>query len=436
MVFTRRRWLLVALALAAIALVELVVDTIFDPLLPFPANTLVVVAVIAFVGALGAFVAFRSIDQLAAVLRQRNAELQASDAAARALYRVSISLATMTDLDDILRAVVDDARSLLSADVALLVLFRSDATLRLAASSGPADVFAPAGDQPGSDFRRFVRASAIRSHLAAPVQRGGRSIGTLAVGSADERSYKVDAVEILASLASQAAVAIENDRLAAQLRELAIRRERERIAREMHDGLAQVLGYVNTKSQAVEELLAAGRTEAARTQLDQLAAAARSVYVDVREAILGLTSPVAPESGLVGAIEEYARRFSEASKLATVVEASPSARAAQLAPEAQAQAFRIVQEALTNVRKHASALLARITLDTADDQLVLVVQDNGRGIRPGARDMGAPGEWPRYGIEAMRGRAAALGGTIDISWAEPGTRLELRVPLATTLEVG
>jgi signal transduction histidine kinase len=432
MMLSRRRWLVVALALVAIALVELAVDTVLDPLLPFPASTLLVMATIAIAGVAGAVLAFRSIDQLASTLHQRNAELQASDAAARALYRVSISLATMTNLEDILRAVVDNARTLLAADVALLVLFRSDATLWLAASSGSPEAFAPAGDLAGTDFRRFVHARVIRSHLAAPVQRAGKSIGTLAVGSADERAYAVDAVEILASLASQAAVAIENDHLAEQLRELAIRRERERIAREMHDGLAQVLGYVNTKSQAVEELLAGGRVDAARAQLDQLAEAARSVYVDVREAILGLTSPIAPARGLVGAIEEYARRFSEASKLVTVVEASPAARAATVAPEAQAQAFRIVQEALTNVRKHASALLARITLDVDGGSLLVTVQDDGRGI---GREWMESGEWPRYGVKSMRERATALGGTIDIRPTNPGTCVELRVPLAATLEV-
>ena len=433
MMFSRRRWLLVALAVAAIASVERVVDMILDPLLPFPSNTLMVVTAIALVAVIGAVLAFRSIDRLAAALHERNTELETSVASARALYRVSISLSTLTDLDEMLQAVVDNARSLLAADVALLVLYRSDAMLRLAARSGTPESFSVAGDLEGSDFRRYVSAAAARSHLAAPLQRAGRSIGTLAVGSAGERAYAVDAVEILASLASQAAVAIENDRLAGQLRELAIRGERERIAREMHDGLAQVLGYVNTKSQAVEELLAAGRTDVARAQLAELAAAARSVYVDVREAILGLTSPIAPERGLVGAIEEYARRFSEASKLVTSVDASEAARDVRLAPEVQAQAFRIVQEALTNVRKHAAALRAWIKLDAERDALLVIVQDDGRGIE---LDVEESGEWPHFGIKAMRERAVALGGTVEIVRTEPGTRLELHVPLRAALEVG
>ena len=109
--------------------------------------------------------------------------------------------------------------------------------------------------------------------------------------------------------------------------------ERERIAREMHDGLAQVLGYVNIKSQAIEELLLLGRTEEARGLLAELAAAARSIYVDVREAILGLRSPVVPGVGLIASVEEYADRFAEASKIVVRVDASAAARRLDLGPE-------------------------------------------------------------------------------------------------------
>jgi signal transduction histidine kinase len=311
--------------------------------------------------------------------------------------------------------------------VALLVLMRSDATPRLAATSGPPDAFSPTGTLQGSDFRRFVDPELLQAVLAAPIQRGAASIGTLVVGARTPRAYGVSAVETMASLASQAAIAIENDRLMGQLRELAVRGERERIAREMHDGLAQVLGYVNTKSQAVEELLAAGRIDAARNQLRELAAAARSVYVDVREAILGLTSPIAPERGLVGAVEEYARRFSEASKLVVMVDASDATNDVRLTPEVQAQTFRILQEALTNVRKHAAAHRVRVSLDVADDQLRVRVDDDGRGMSE-ADDVGG---WPRYGLTSMRERAAGMGGSIELMPQPHGTRVELRVPLAT-----
>ena len=116
-----------------------------------------------------------------------------------------------------------------------------------------------------------------------------------------------------------------------------------------------MLAYVNTKSQAVEELLATGRIDDARAQLEQLAAAARSLYVDVRETILGLRGPIPAEHGLIEALSGYTGRFAEASKLAVVFEASDAARSARASAEVEAEVFRIVQEALTNVRKHAAA---------------------------------------------------------------------------------
>ena len=431
--FTRSRWLLVVIALVVIALVELVSDSILDPVVPFPADTFLVMGVIAAVGLLGVTIAFRSIDRLAAQLRERNAELEASNATTRALHRVSLAVTTLSDLDAILQTIVDSARDLLEGDVALLVLARSDGTLRLAASSGPDTSFDPGGSLPGADFRRFVRDDLTRTHLAAAVRRGGHSIGTLAVGSRSERAYAVDAVETLASLAGQAAIAIERDRLQRELRELAIRAERERIAREMHDGLAQVLGYVNTKSQAVAELLAAGSIDGARLQLAELSAAARSVYVDVREAILGLNSPISPDHDLVDAIESYAVAFSAASKLVTTVAADDAARRLRLAPASEAQVFRIVQEALTNIRKHAAARRALVSVDLGDGDLVVAVEDDGRGLRP---DRDTPTGWPTYGLQAMRERAAAMGGTIELdSRTGGGSRLELRVPLASALEV-
>lgn len=434
-----RRWLLVLVLLAVVGVVEVSSDSLLDAALPFPLDTLVVMTVITFATLVGASVAFRRVDRLASTLQQRNAELEARHRSADALHRVSMALGALPELQAILDAVVDNARRLLDADVALLVLTRADGLAGLQATSGKPGVAGPAdfdrsGGGPGSDFRQFVRPELLRSQLAAPLRRGGRTIGTLAVGSLSERDYGVDAIEILASLASQAAIAVENDRLQRELRELAIRGERERIAREMHDGLAQVLGYVNTKSQAVEELLAAGRVDEARSHLAELATAARSVYVDVREAILGLTSPIVPERGLVGALEEYAQRYSEASKLVAVVVADAPARELALPPQVQAQLYRIVQEALTNVRKHAAAQRACVELSIDGDALRITVDDDGRGFDPGASESSA---WPHFGVRTMRERAESLGGAFELApRPDGGTRLRLALPLPRVLETG
>jgi signal transduction histidine kinase len=422
------RWLFVVAPVVAVGVIELVSDSLLDTMFPFPFDTVLVVALVGVLAWVFSSVAFRRIDRLSAELRARNADLERRAASARALHRVSVAIAALADLDEILRAIVDQARERLDVDVAILLAFSPDGAAYVAAASGPADGIDRAGGFPGTEVARFVRPDLATARLEAPLQRAGETIGILMVGSRLQRGFEVDEVETLSSLANQAAIAIENARLQARLRELAVVAERERIAREMHDGLAQVLGYVNTKSQAVEELLAAGRTDDARDLLAELAAAARSIYVDVREAILGLRSPVVPGVGLVAAVEDYAARFAEASKIAVRVEAADAARRLDLAPNVEAQVFRVVQEALTNVRKHSGAGRAQVEFSVHDGRFEVVIGDDGHGIGtvPPATDR------PRYGIRAMRERADSIGATVE--WTSPpngGCQVSIAVAVAT-----
>jgi signal transduction histidine kinase len=427
-VFDRLRWWTILIPALVVGAIELVSDSFLDEYLSFPWDTLIVVAAVGALWLVYWRLAIERVHVLGTALQQRNAELEQRNATSRALHHVSVAITALADLDEVVQAVVDQARTLLAADVALLLLTGADGEVGLRAWSGAPGVVDATGSGPGPDALRFVSGDVARVQLAAPLQRGGQTIGLLFVGCRLARGFDVDDVETLSSLANQAAIALENARLQGRLRELAVVAERERIAREMHDGLAQVLGYVNTKSQAVETLLEAGRTADARSHLAELSAAARSVYVDVREAILGLRSPIRPEVGLVGAIEEYARRFADASKLAVAVDASPAARTAELSPDVEAQVFRIVQEVLTNVRKHAGARRATLTLAIEHGGLVLTVADDGRGIAPAADTLG---DWPHYGLVAIRERAGSIGATVAWTLEEPGggTRVRLDVPL-------
>ena len=409
---SKLRWSLIAMPVLLVGLLEIVSDSILDQVLPTPFDVLVIPSGVLIVSLILGRIAFRRIDRLSDSLTERNVTLQRRNAALQALRRFGMKTTTLVRSDEILRAVVGDARILLEADAAFVTLVAPDGSEQIAIVDGDPKV--------GS------------ARLVAPLQRGPATIGNLEVGSRPGRRYGPEDFELLSALAAQAAVALENVRLQRELRELAIKGERDRIAHEMHDGLAQVLGYVNTKAQAVEELLSAGKTQRAQQQLTELSAAARSVYVDVREAILGLSSPIVPERGLVGALEEYAARFSEASKLVTHVEASPPARAVQLPPEIQAQVFRIVQEGLTNIRKHALAGRARVEVDAHDRELVLLVEDDGAGFDPQAS---GPEDWPRYGMRAIRERAASVGGSV--SWStEPGVGTVLRLSVPIGLAVG
>jgi signal transduction histidine kinase len=442
---SRDRWLLIGLPALTVGLIEALSDTLLDPLLPFPGDAILVALVVLVLTILlsGAF--YRRIDALGAAVSARNRALEQRATSAAAMHRVSVAIAALADLRSILDAIAEHARTLSGADVAVILLVDVGGRLRRAAASGPvregdeaAGGAAVAGTPDGStaaraaldpdEVLRFLPPDLATSRLASALNRGPETIGLLAVGSRAARSFDADTVETLASLANQASIAIENARLQARLRELAVETERERIAREMHDGLAQVLGYVSTKSQAADELLASGRVAEARGQLAELTAAARSIYVDVREAILGLRSPITPELGLIGAIEDYAVRFAEASKLAVSVDVGADVDAAGLGPETEAQIFRIVQESLTNVRKHAAAGRVVVHLRRIGDELVIELVDDGRGFdRPSPAP---PSDWPHYGQAAMRERADAIGA--HIAWgtsATGGGSLRLAVPL-------
>jgi len=433
----RRRWLVVAAAVLLVGAVEALSDTALDAVLPFPFHALLPVAVVAALGGAGAWLAFRQIDTLTRDLRERNEVLEARNDVLRAVYDISLAVTRQADPDETIAAIVDHARKLLRADGALLALDGPGGELRLRAAKAAPGVLV--GDEPAGvgvmapaedDLGCFLK-TGYEIRLTAPVGHGENRVGVLGVAFVCGLSRHFDAVDLetLSALATQAGLTLEAARLQGELRRVAIQGERERIAREMHDGLAQVLGYVNTKSQAVEELLAAGRVPEARRQLAELAAAARSVYVDVREAILSLAAPALPYRGVAAALEEYAAAYAESSKLAVRFKASPEAAGAELSAAAQAEVFSIAREALTNVRKHARAQRVTVGLSLKAEELVLRVTDDGVGFEADVLAVG-PERWPHFGLAGMRERAESVGGSV-VWHSRPGagTEVELHVPV-------
>ena len=203
----------------------------------------------------------------------------------------------------------------------------------------------------------------------------------------------------------------------------AVSAERLRIAQEMHDGLAQVLASVNTKAQAVREHLKQGRTEEATKHLDQLAAAAREIYTDTRESIIGLRSAAAPGATMADALRESVDSWEAQSGIACRLHLKSDLR---LSAGAELQVLRIVQEALANVRKHSKARHVDVRVEQVDSRVRITVEDDGVGFtRPGS----AAPELPRFGLSAMRERAESVGGSFQLdSTPGAGTRVTLEVP--------
>jgi signal transduction histidine kinase len=209
------------------------------------------------------------------------------------------------------------------------------------------------------------------------------------------------------------------------VREHAIVEERKRIARELHDGLSQLLGYVNTKAIATRLLLQNEKIDAAEEQLSQLEEAAREVFFDVRAAILGLHMASTTGEGLANSLEEYTSQFSRLTGIPVGLEIDPEMQDKTLPAETELQLLRIVQEALTNIRKHASASQAWIHMSIEDHTIELSIRDNGTGFDP---EQPAPDSALKFGLETMRERAEAIGAKILVdSSSGSGTRVVVRL---------
>jgi signal transduction histidine kinase len=207
----------------------------------------------------------------------------------------------------------------------------------------------------------------------------------------------------------------------------AVMQERERLSRELHDGVAQLVADVLLRLDTIKELVARHQPHDAEAELERLHDVADEIYEDIEESITGLRSNVT-ERGLVRALQDYVDRFEERHHIKVDLQADDAAD--RLSPPAGLQVFRLVQEALTNVRKHSGAQAARVSLTAAGtDQLLVVIADDGRGFAPEK----ASRRSSALGLTSMRERVDALGGSFEVnSQAGSGTRVTATIPLRGT----
>lgn len=209
-----------------------------------------------------------------------------------------------------------------------------------------------------------------------------------------------------------------------KLRQRAIVEERERIGRELHDGLAQVLGYVTNKAVAARLLLEKKSLEEADRNLFQLEDAARGLLADMREDILGLKTASQVDSDLGAVLQDYLTRYN--ALIDRPVEfAIPQDDRLKFEPGIVLQLTRIVQEALANVRKHSGATRVNLVLSREGETLILEVKDNGCGFDTTAALDGRGGH---FGLSTMRERAEEIGAALSIhSQPGSGTTVQLRL---------
>ena len=402
-----------------------------------------------FVAAIVVFslVIFRFVGQVQERLHRQNQELLA-------LHSAGLDVTAELSLDVVLKKVVEQARQLVGAKYgALSVIARDNRIVSFITSGITAEERERIGPPPVghgllgivlhhgqqlrlADLTTHPQSQGFPAHhppmhslLAVPIPCKGPFLGNLYLTEKDGENalFTQDDEETLTRFALQAALAIDNAHLHEQVADLAVAQERLRIAHEMHDGLAQVLGYVNTKVQAAEAYLKRGKPDEAGTQLRELSAAARGAYSDVRESIVGLRTLPGPKRVLAEVLEEYLQSWEEMSHIATSLHIDSSIG---LRPSQELQLVRIVQEALTNVRKHARASHARVEIRRENGNLVVLIVDDGVGFSAGARPRS---DFPQFGLSTMRERAESIGGTLNID-STPGSGTTVRFELPVLSE--
>lgn len=249
-----------------------------------------------------------------------------------------------------------------------------------------------------------------------PVEIGARFI---------EYEGKPAVLSVARDLSERKRAEHEIQQLQDQIQNMAIRVERDRLGRELHDGLGQVLGFIGMKAAALAGMIQRQQITQAEQAANELGQIAQSAYAEVREAILGLRATISASVGLESTLREYLHRFQREWNISTELIIAPDTPT-RFAPSTEIQLLRILQEALRNVRQHAQATHTTVRFEKHADVICVTVQDDGRGF-----DLDQPRP-EHYGLQTMRERAESFGGKLEIDSAPGrGTRIVVNVPVQT-----
>jgi signal transduction histidine kinase len=255
--------------------------------------------------------------------------------------------------------------------------------------------------------------------VLVPLVLRGHPFGALTVANpVGGAGFDEESIRLLETFANQASVALEYGRAQTELNRLSVLDERERIGRELHDGVIQSLFSVGMGLQATanrsHDPEVESRVEAAVGEIDR-------AIRDLRNYIFGLRPGILADRQLEQALEDLAREFEEKSGVITVTDIEGTV-AAELAPRA-ADLVQLTREALSNVGKHAQATTCRVSLHRDGDEAVLEIDDDGQGFDPAASH-------PGLGLRNLKERGIAIGGRVTVeSKSGEGTTVQFAIPI-------
>jgi signal transduction histidine kinase len=386
-------------------------------------------------------------------LESQLAARQTAENWTNALVEINRQIMNLENVDSILITITEHAKKLLHSDFIGLAIFNEDKScLNLRYFSNQNGSQSVEGDvavtnplilasvQSGS-YRSNGRETAleikglcfycdrtVRSFAIVHLELDTVPVGALWLASFNRRPYTDTDIVWLESLADQVVIAIQHSQMTARLQTLSIIEERGRIARDMHDGVAQVLGYLNLQLQTLDALWKQNKKEAFEHELIQMRQAIHSANADVRESILSLRTTLANEKGLVAAMAEYIEEFG----LQTGIDIHFDDHIqdeVSLSSLAEVQLVCILQEALANVRKHAAASHVDVLLTknfrVEREFIVLQVSDDGCGFEMHESRRS-------FGLKTMGERANSVNGDLKVHSAPGhGTSVICTLPYLT-----
>jgi len=259
----------------------------------------------------------------------------------------------------------------------------------------------------------------LRSAVAVPLISEEQSLGALFLGAIRVEGFHERHQELLVTMAHQIALGIRNAQLYDELRQMDVIKERLRLSREFHDGLAQTLGLLGLQAERAESLLDEHQNERAGTELAAMRQTIASAYTDVREAIDGLRFTTRHPEYLADHLEDYVDDFARQTGIDTLFISEPEDLTVETTTAVQL--FRIAQEALANIRKHAQAQRVEVRLCASGSEIELTIADDGVGF-PDVTQVQR--KYRSHGLNSMRERAHSLDGTLTIATKpEQGARI-------------
>jgi signal transduction histidine kinase len=355
------------------------------------------------------------------------------------IKRTMAALLQHLTLDEVLEIVCTEAKNLTNA-TGSAVLLRDGAWLQVTFSTGnPSpdlqrltveDSFAGyvigqeqpiLVNDPTNLVQAYHRNPDLHSLLAIPLHVETLSIGVIDVVN-KPGGFTNDDVRIMGLFADQAAIAIETARLHQQAEQLAVVRERQRLARDLHDSVTQTMYSLSLYADAAQKALQRKRVAKALENLDELRKMVREAMLDLRLLIFELHPPILQKEGLATALKTRLESVEARSGIHTEYHVHDERK---LPLETETELYRIAQEALTNVVKHAKADHVHVSLQYYPDKFKMEVQDNGIGFDAGEADKGGG-----LGLKGIQERVRRMNGTLTIeSKSQTGTTLEVTVEI-------